>query len=89
MTKNEKEALKKGFIRQWYHASMLMLDAEKNPNPYMREAAQKSKLRAIGARYLVRDILLASLNENETETWLLISKWIHEAERKAGCRLIL
>lgn len=85
MTKNKKEALKKGFIRQWYHASMLRWDAEKNPS--MMEDAQKSKWRAIGARYLVKDILQASLNE--TETWLLINKWIHEAERKAGCKLIL
>lgn len=85
MTKNEKEALKKGFIRQWYHASMLMRDAEKNPS--MMEDAQKSKWHAIGAKYLVKDILQASLNE--TETWILISKWIQEAEYKASCKSIL
>lgn len=84
MTKNEKEALKKGFIRQWRHASALMRDAEKHPG--IRADAQACKWRAIGAKYLTCDILLA--DHDDIEAYTTVKKWIQEAEDKAGYHLI-
>ncbi len=85
MTKAEKEALKNGFISQWYHAAMLLKDAQEKPD--MMTAAQSAIDRAVGAKYLAEDILRANPEYEGPDVWVKVRDWAYEAEAKAGFSL--
>lgn len=86
MTKAEKEALKNGFISQWYHAAMLMKDVQAEKKDLL-PAAQNAIDRAIGAKYLAEDILKANPDYEGPDVWVMIRDWAFEAEAKAGFSL--
>lgn len=86
MTKAEKEAMKNGFISQWYHAAMLMKDAQSGKDDLL-PAAQNALDRAIGAKYLAGDILRANPEYENPNVYVLIRDWAYEAEAKAGFSL--
>lgn len=86
MTKAEKKAMKNGFISQWYHAAMLMKDAQSGKDDLL-PAAQNALDRAIGAKYLAEDILRANPEYENPDVYVLIRDWAYEAEAKAGFSL--
>lgn len=85
MTKAEKEALKKGFIAQWYHAAALLRDAQEKPD--MIPAAQSAIDRAVGAKYLAEDILKANPEYEGPDVYVMIREWAMDAESNAGFSL--
>lgn len=85
MTKAEKEALKKGFIAQWYHAAALLRDAQEKPD--MMPAAQSAIDRAVGAKYLAEDILKANPEYEGPNVYVMVREWAMDAESNAGFSL--